>query len=154
MVVRTSLSRVTVYENEISAAFKSPGGDIRRNMNKVGLYFTAIAQTKTAPKRTGALAASIGWRVLPAFSRYETMISITVGADYAIYTLAGTGPWITSNRGTVMTRCGPRPAAMRVRPAPFSHYATPTYRTAVRGQQGHDWMELTTRVVFKGMGLN
>lgn len=157
MVIRARVERVTVRENEIAAAFK-PGGDVWLNMRKAANYHVMIAQGE-APKRTGAMALSIGYRVLPAFNKYETMYSMTVGADYAKYTLAGTRARITSNRGKVsvdrsVDLTGSRSAAMRVRPAPHSYYAVPTFRTSVRGQQGHDWLGESTRKLFKGMRLN
>lgn len=158
MVIRTRVTRVTVKEGEISKAFKEEWGDVRKNMRKVANYHVYVAQGES-PKRTGAMAGSIGYRILPAFSAYETMYSMTVQADYAIFTLAGTRAKITSNRGPVAAGgegdlTGMRAAAMRVRPAPHSWYAVPTLRTSVKGQTGRDWLGQSTRIVFKALRLN
>jgi hypothetical protein len=157
MPIRTRVERVTVKETEIAKAFKE-GGDVRRNMRKTANYHVYVAQGES-PKRTGAMALSIGYRILPAFNAFETMYSMTVGADYAKYTLAGTRARITSNRGPVKAGgagdlTGMRAASMRVRPAPYSWYSEPTFRTSVRGQQGNDWLGNSTRIVFKALRLN
>jgi hypothetical protein len=157
MPIRTRVERVTVKETEISRAFKE-GGDVRKNMRKTANYHVYVAQGES-PKRTGAMALSIGYRILPAFNAYETMYSLTVGADYAKFTLAGTRAKITSNRGARAAGgpsdlTGSRSAAMLVRPAPFSHYPVPTLRTSVRGQVGRDWLGESTRIVFKALRLN
>lgn len=153
MVIRTRPGRVTVNESEISAAFREAWGDVHQNMKRFSIYHLSVVQ-KNAPTRTGNMVRMISRsRVRPAFNRYSTMYTLDNHADYAIYTLVDTGPWITSNRGLVNTKYGPRAAAMGVRPAPFSRYAEKTPRTAVRGYPGRDWMGQGTRAAFIGAGL-
>jgi hypothetical protein len=144
VVVRTSLRRVTVYETEISAAFKEEWGDVRKNMRRAANFHVALAQ-RNAPVRTGTLQRSIGYRIMPAFNRFTTMYSLTVGVNYAEYTLRTTGPWIWSSRG--------KGKAMGVRPAPYSHYDEKTPRTSVQGYVSKDWLDKSTREMFKGMRL-
>lgn len=142
MVIRTRLERVTVRETEISASFKTERGSVRQQMRKTAFYHVAFAQ-EHAPKRTGTLARSIGYRILPAFSRFETMYSMTVGVPYAEYTLRPTGPYIWATHHK----------ALGVRPVPYSWYHEKTPRRNVKGYFSRDWLDDVTRGVFRALGL-
>jgi hypothetical protein len=147
------VTRVTVYETEISKAFKAEWGDVRQNMRRAANFHVALSQ-RNAPVRTGTLQRSIGYRIMPAFNRYTTMYTLTVGVNYAEYTLRTTGPWIYSNRGRIVSANGQvRRAAMGVRPAPYSTYLEKTPRTAVKGYISRDWLNKSTLEMMKGMRL-
>ena len=133
-------TRVTVYESQIAAAFL-PGRPIFGEVRRVGT--TALdAARHFSPKRTGTMAAGIRMNVLPS-KKYHCFFTVTVPADYAIYTLRGTtGPiWPTKS------------AFLWVRPRPFSGYTRYTPRMSVAGQTGKDWLGRALFVAMKAHGL-
>lgn len=134
-------TRVTVYEDEIDAAFRTARGSVYQNMRWAAFGHVTLAQ-KFAPKRTNRLQKSIGYTITPA-GRYQFRYHLTVGADYAIYTLAGTTGPIFPNKSVFLW----------VRPKPYSYYTRYTPRMSVSGQTGHDWLQNSTRALFQVLGL-
>jgi hypothetical protein len=133
---------VTVYESEIDAAFRTARGSVYQNMRFVAFGNVTIAQ-KLAPRRTGRMQKSIGYTITPA-GKYQFRYTMTVGADYAIYTLEGTtGPIYPSNSKLLW-----------VRPAPYSRYHSRTPRISVEGQTGHNWLRDSVIGTFKVLRLN
>lgn len=145
MPIRTTTTRVTVRESEIEKAFSNSIGDVNKNMRRAMVGHVTLAQ-KFAPKRTGNLQRMIGWAGtgITPIGRYECRYTINSYAPYSIYTLAGTTGPIFPNRGVFLW----------VRPKPHSYYIRYTPRMSVRGQIGHDWLEDSTRALFKVLRLN
>lgn len=140
-MVAISGTRVTVYENEIDAAFRSSRGSVYQNMRWAAFGHVTLAQ-RIAPKRTGNMQRSIGYTITPA-GKYEFRYHLTVGASYAIYTLAGTTGPIFPNKSVFLW----------VRPKPHSYYTRYTPRMQVAGQTGHDWLQASTRALFAALGI-
>jgi hypothetical protein len=134
-------NRVTVYEHEIDAAFRTARGSVYQNMRWAAFGHVTLAQ-KFAPKRTSRMQKSIGYTITPA-GKYEFRYHLTVGASYAEYTLRDTGPWIYPNGGVFMW----------VRPKPYSYYIRYTPRMRVRGYHSRNWLEDSTRALFQVLGL-
>jgi hypothetical protein len=140
--MRVNRTQVTVYENEIDAAFRSARGSVYQNMRFVAFGNVTIAQ-KIAPRRTGTMQRSIGYRIMPS-GKYSFVYHMSVGTDYAIYTLEGTtGPIYPSNSKVLW-----------VRPKPYSYFTKRTAMISVEGQTGHNWLAESVRGTFKVLRLN
>jgi len=145
MPIRTKTTRVTVRESEIEKAFSTAVGDVNKNMRRAMVGHVTLAQ-KFAPKRTGNLQKMIGWTgtgITPR-GKYECQYTIESFAPYSIYTLEGTTGPIYPNKSVFLW----------VRPKPYSYYINYTPRMSVAGQTGHDWLQDSTRALFKVLRLN
>lgn len=136
-----AMNRVTVYENQIDAAFRTARGSVYQNMRWAAFGHVTLAQ-KFAPKRTGRMQKSIGYRITPA-GRYEFRYTLTVGVPYAEYTLRTTTGPIYPNKGVFLW----------VRPRPYSGYTRYTPRMFVDGYVSRDWLQDSTRALFQVLGI-
>lgn len=145
MPIRTRTTRVTVKESEIDAAFRTSRGDVNKNMRWAMFGHVTLAQ-KFAPKRTGNLQRNIGWGGTGITPRgmYECQYTINSYAPYSEYTLRPTGPVIFPNKSVFLW----------VRPKPYSYYLNYTPRMMVKGYYSEDWLEASTRALFKVLRLN
>lgn len=134
-------NRVTVYEEEIDAAFRTSRGSVYQNMRWAAFGHVIVAQ-KHAPKRTNRLQKSIGYTITPA-GKYQFRYTLTVGVPYAEYTLRTTTGPIYPNKGVFLW----------VRPRPYSGYLRYTPRMFVAGYVSRDWLTASTRALFQGLGL-
>lgn len=140
-------TRVIVYDERIRAAFL-PGGSIAENVSRIGRT-NKEAALHFVPVRTGALKASIYFKVYPSGPYH---FSYVVGTKHptAIYTLAGTTGPIYANKGLLW-----------VRPRPYSRFPfrtqkgwggrTPMFH--VSGQDQNDWLGKSFFVTMRKYGL-
>jgi hypothetical protein len=143
-----AVTRVTVYEDRIQAAFEE-GGSITDNIRRIGKLNFAAAQ-HYVPRRTGFLAKSLYLRIMPTTAlRKGYVVGTTV--DYAIFSLAGT-------TGPILPKKGP---VLWMRPSPFSRLAFSRIPDAagrwpfesVAGQAQNDWLGRSLFVTMKSQGL-
>jgi hypothetical protein len=140
-------TRVVVYQDRIQAAFEE-GGSITDNVRRIGKLNFAAAQ-HYVPRRTGALAASIYFRVMPTTAlRKGYVVGTTV--DYAIFSLAGTTGPIRASGGLLWMR--PSPFSR----LPFNRMSGSGGRwpfLSVQGQAQNDWLGRSLFVTMKSQGL-
>ena len=140
-------TRVIVYDERIAAAFL-PGGSIAENVSRVGRT-NKDAALHFVPRRTGATAASIYFRVYPSGKNHFSYV-VGTKISYAIYPLGGTDGPIYANTGLLW-----------IRPAPYSYFPFRTQKGfggrtpmfSVSGQKQNDWLGRSLFVTMKKYGL-
>jgi hypothetical protein len=144
-----AIERITVYYNRISGYFR-PGGDIWQQTRAMGNYNERAAKA-FAPKRTGALAASIKNFVTPV-GAYSCRYTVRAHVDYAGYVSLGTtGPIVANNGRLLWVR--PRPYSWypwRPQFAGVAHGRTP--RFAVEGQAPNFYLNRALVVSLRKLG--
>jgi hypothetical protein len=143
------VTRVTVYEETISAAFW-PGGSIYANTRRIGKENRRIAAS-ICPIRTGELLNSMSDTYVLPRGRFSHFYSFSVDTPYAEFVLQGTTGPIRPNSGKYMW----------MRPMPYSHMPFNTkpgtggrwpFET-VRGQKANDFMAESLRLTLYEQGL-
>lgn len=140
-MAKATVSKVTVYKNEIDRAFL-PGGTVYQNMRRIGAFNEAVAK-KIAPKRTGAMAEQINLAIMP-HRRYEFMYAVRSPASYSEYVLGGTDGPIYANNGGLLW----------IRPKPYSNFNWRRRYASMKGRTPMFWVHGQTANNFLGRSLD